>query len=432
MYIKEFVKNNPTFRKYEKNVTANTILYIVSEMTNVAAMVKLSKEGKPALAACAETIESFVERSKDPALDLSDRFVRNMVGRMVSEVMALYGYRACGQKALPRSNKLKYFVSGSCYCYDDEDYGYNVVIDGDSAMEMQCGEEVFDYLHLVTTVSFGTTDDYHTTSVTIGGKTYPLSLPYAYRSQGNVHLLFWSESNKWFAVSYDGHKGQTYYNRNPLINYLALQLNKTGATCNGYIEAVDTDKIFGILKSYSVDYDAAVSENDKIKIYDGSQFDLLNFFAVRSKNEVDHFDSLYKYFEYGKNSFCVEETAYPSLQYFLEKHFDKTIAYPYSREEEAFDCYQPNLYTPDSLKIMLADVRFVRDILKRDYTDVRIKDYLHNSYFSAGGMLLPELEIKRRLPIVVDFYNRFCEKAEELLANIPDGYDYVSIEGELV
>ena len=93
-------------------------------------------------------------------------------------------------------------------------------------------------------------DYYHATAVSINGTRYTLQIPYEFRSQGNVHLIFLSEDSVWFCLSFDGHKGDMFVNSNSIMKYVIKILNANEKSNQKWGNDISKDILYDIIKSY--------------------------------------------------------------------------------------------------------------------------------------------------------------------------------------
>lgn len=126
------------------------------------------------------------------------------------------------------------------------------------------------------------------------------------------------------------------------------------------------------------------------------------------------------------------------LSEFLYQYFDPSIQEvneDYPKERKHFDWYDVNLYTFDSIKKMLSDIRRAADLLVNDYDHPeleQIKKHLPwHLYTDKHSDELTETEKnalrQKGVPIAVDFYQRFIDRMEKMMA-LP-GRDMISFAG---
>ncbi|MEB2301588.1 hypothetical protein LAV72_18455 [Lysinibacillus xylanilyticus] len=96
--------------------------------------------------------------------------------------------------------------------------------------ELLCTVCNSEYNRLRAIIKVSDNDNYEATrfDIDINGENFKLEVvvPYNFRSQGNVHLLYICSSGHYHFVSFDGHKGRVFANRNELFNNIAAHLNK--------------------------------------------------------------------------------------------------------------------------------------------------------------------------------------------------------------
>jgi hypothetical protein len=117
----DFIKNAPNYNKFEANPQARYIFEdILSEDTNIIAMIDVSESGKPALCACLQQVEDYYREQQiallDPDLfDLRDNFTKQALGTMVKVVLEPFGYQPNSQKNIPKKYQAKYVKSAMTY-----------------------------------------------------------------------------------------------------------------------------------------------------------------------------------------------------------------------------------------------------------------------------------------------------------------------------
>lgn len=123
---------------------------------------------------------------------------------------------------------------------------------------------------------------------------------------------------------------------------------------------------------------------------------------------------------------------------FLYQHFDPAVQEDdedYYGGERSFDSYGSNLYTFDSIKVILREIAETIILLENDYNNPalsRVRDNLPwYRYTTKNRNDLSEEEINalRRLgvPVAVDFYKRFTKRMEAMM-KLP-GRDIMSFAG---
>lgn len=84
-----------------------------------------------------------------------------------------------------------------------------------------------NYTHILGTLEVKDNDEKQTTAVLVNHQhSIPVQVPYNYRSQGNLHILFRCESGHFFMKSFDGHKGNVFIDDNSLMDELVKYLNR--------------------------------------------------------------------------------------------------------------------------------------------------------------------------------------------------------------
>ena len=245
MEYEVFITENPTCAKFANNVDARAIFEIIKRKDNVLKMMSFSEHDKPALAACVKEIETYVDEQLLPSIDLNDDFTKKAIGRMVKTVLTPYGYIVGRQRDIPQKCQSKYFSTASCYLYSPPEDKCRIII-RDDIMEVVKNQISYANFHLEFRIEFiKSKDTWWTEKVIINHSCYELNMHYCFRTQGNTHLIFQSEAGLWFAISFDGHKGDMFVNQNPIIDYVVRILNMEN------LENGTTDEhILQIIKTY--------------------------------------------------------------------------------------------------------------------------------------------------------------------------------------
>ena len=111
----DFLNENPTCVKFADNSDAKKLFDFLSEEINIIDMIAVCDLNKPALAACACKIEKFVEANALSQIDLTDKFTRTMIGRMIKTILSPFGYLPTTQTDLPLNARGQIFTSGTRY-----------------------------------------------------------------------------------------------------------------------------------------------------------------------------------------------------------------------------------------------------------------------------------------------------------------------------
>ena len=247
--FEDFINGNPTCSKFRDNKDAKAIFDILNNKNNIMRMMEISEFEKPALSVCIAEIEEYYEKQTVPTINLEDDFTKKMIGRMVRTILLPYGYQVDKQKEIPKKYHSKYFSTASCYISMDDSDNLRMIIN-DDIMEVRKGNERFTNFHLQYTVTFDDDDYYHATAVSINGTRYTLQIPYEFRSQGNVHLIFLSEDSVWFCLSFDGHKGDMFVISNSIMKYVFKILNANEKSNQKWGNDISKDILYDIIKSY--------------------------------------------------------------------------------------------------------------------------------------------------------------------------------------
>ncbi len=112
----DYVNTSHSDKGLAQNRVAREIFeMILSRDDVIIAMIDASECGKPALSACVLEIEAHFQMSQTREFDLTDRYMKQALGRMVRCVLEPFGYEPVGQKEMPRNLETKYLTSASFY-----------------------------------------------------------------------------------------------------------------------------------------------------------------------------------------------------------------------------------------------------------------------------------------------------------------------------
>ena len=112
----DFIKKNPNCKKFDGNTEAIHIFEnILSTDNNIIAMIDVAEEGKPALSACLEEVESYYRIQSSPTFDLQDNFTKQALGNMVRVVLEPFGYLPKSQKNIPKRFNPEFVMSATVY-----------------------------------------------------------------------------------------------------------------------------------------------------------------------------------------------------------------------------------------------------------------------------------------------------------------------------
>lgn len=114
--FEDFLKTFSSLSVLEGSAHARYIYeQIICREDTVVEMILASEAGVPALSACAGEIEAYCAAAADCDVDLSDRTVRQSVGRMVKAALQPMGYQVCGRRSLAKELRLRHFKNASVY-----------------------------------------------------------------------------------------------------------------------------------------------------------------------------------------------------------------------------------------------------------------------------------------------------------------------------
>ncbi|MBE6582179.1 MAG: hypothetical protein E7648_02815 [Ruminococcaceae bacterium] len=123
------------------------------------------------------------------------------------------------------------------------------------------------------------------------------------------------------------------------------------------------------------------------------------------------------------------------LSEFLYRYFDPSVQKREEYDEEGFDWFGINLYTFDSIRRMISDIKRVQEMIQYDYDNSALDSikshwsvyrYTDKTKNDLTAEEINELR-KRVVPVAVDFYERLCKRLEQML-DIP-GNNVMSFAG---
>ena len=183
---------------------------------------------------------------------------------------------------------------------------------------------------------------------------------------------------------------------------------------------------------------AAAYDKAQITIVEGH--DSSSFFWIMPVKQVERSDENWT----GVDEYCEEEISIEEgdmdefLYYFLEEYFDPD--FPYTCRDHCGNGFEWNLeyniYTYDSIRKMLSDIKEHSDLLKRDYDNPKLeglKKYFHASSFLQDYYHIPNPPpddeiIKDNIDVAISFYERFCRRMEAMMDHAPQ-YELISFMG---
>lgn len=111
----DFLFANPNCSGFTDNPDAMAVFDFLNQDATIIKMIEYCEVGKPALAACFSEVEGLVDRLPQAQIDLSNRFTRTVIGRMIKAILEPFGYRPTAQKVFPKASGARHFTSASCY-----------------------------------------------------------------------------------------------------------------------------------------------------------------------------------------------------------------------------------------------------------------------------------------------------------------------------
>ena len=110
----DFLNENPTCATAGATAAAQAVFGLLSQDTNIIAMIDASEQGQPALTPCIRQVENYLVAAADPGFDVKEKITRQTVGCMAKTILKPFGYRVVKQKNLSKGTG-QYFASASCY-----------------------------------------------------------------------------------------------------------------------------------------------------------------------------------------------------------------------------------------------------------------------------------------------------------------------------
>ncbi len=127
--------------------------------------------------------------------------------------------------------------------------------------------------------------------------------------------------------------------------------------------------------------------------------------------------------------FIDDEECWDFLGTLLAQYYDRSVQIPDIYGCEAFDRYGINYYRFDTMDQMLVQIRRIAKLLAEDYDAPELEQIkgrysVYSFDSSALRVRLSKEEqaalIKRNIHIAIDFYERFAERMESIMAHCPD------------
>lgn len=116
MKFDDFILTHPTCRVIAGSQTARDIYdNIIWCDVNRIKMAELSDVDIPALAACAQQIESYCDSVNNCDLNISNNTIKQVIGRMISVSLAPLGYEPAKKKRLPQEAATSVFKNATAF-----------------------------------------------------------------------------------------------------------------------------------------------------------------------------------------------------------------------------------------------------------------------------------------------------------------------------
>jgi hypothetical protein len=211
------------------------------------------------------------------------------------------------------------------------------------------------------------------------------------------------------------------------------------ATRKGYYTLSLRDKG----NSYSLSGDRIIDSfhhrgHDRIGILPGGHSGgYHNFHIISAKHEKTTGiypvaeESLHNYFD------VIEEDTEGFLYPFLENRLTEAVQLEIYPEPlcsfDGFDYYGWNYYTFSQVKDMIAELRKVAELLETeqfDYIEPELYEYLFEvSHLGYNSFDSKEERIEFLKTCVPDFYERIALRLEKMIADAPEGFEHICVEG---
>ncbi len=146
--------------------------------------------------------------------------------------------------------------------------------------------------------------------------------------------------------------------------------------------------------------------------------------------------------------FCLDVTfSFPYVVFFFKKYFDASIQfrrYQGIDDSQDFDFFGENIFSYQSIKQVLNEIKKITFLLKTDYHNQKLNDlkaYLTEYYYIENPNDKGYISVKRsdtdeekrifveeNIHYLIDFYQRFIARMELMLQRSPD-YQYICFSG---
>ena len=163
------------------------------------------------------------------------------------------------------------------------------------------------------------------------------------------------------------------------------------------------------------------------------------FFSINPLNRVEPTkDDPFGRVNFRKEMINIEDMEVDDfLCHFLVKYFDDNYDYGTMRDvhSEGFEFYSEfNLYTYETMRKMIADMRLCADMLENDLENPYLDEL--KGYIAHGGSNPQDTDtdekklnaIKQNAPVAIDFYRRLSARLEAMMTNAPD-YQFICFFG---
>lgn len=209
-----------------------------------------------------------------------------------------------------------------------------------------------------------------------------------------------------------------------------------------FIELVQTSESWYRIKAGTIYEDSQVPY-DRVRksMIDVDQIDIVNgrdnggtFWICPLRKNYDGELPFFNNFGMSIEDGDIEEFLFIHLMKYFDSKIQETDEWRLG-ENRAFDWYGGNLYSVDTMRQMIADLKEMVDILQTDSDSPLVKDLIDlfswSMYTDKHRNRLSEHELfqfkKKRIPVAVDFYKRFIKRMGSML-QLP-GVDTISFAG---
>jgi len=116
--FEDFLNYSKATKRYEGNITAESILNFLNKDENIAKMILASESRLPAISFIVQDIENFISDLDDGGFS-GKMHIRHCVRESIKVILIPYGYgKIEGKRNVPGKSKGDKFSIGDVYCLD--------------------------------------------------------------------------------------------------------------------------------------------------------------------------------------------------------------------------------------------------------------------------------------------------------------------------